>query len=584
MIFLFSSAAVISFSLFISTYFSRTLVEKEYASFQALSSSFLAQVENEIRVMDDVSVDIFYNTLVRERFTGFLEESENRVSNFSRMLDILVAINGPNFSLPIIALYSSEGEKIQMSTYSGVEYVNMSELDWTAAADRNRYKKVLTMPYQQKVKLPSQSVRPFYISLYRSLRDIDGDDMGYIETSQYAKKIFSSIITYQRRVDPNLKVYVFSREGDLIFPYNDETIGSDLQEFYFGSADAGGSTGEYVNPVTGSRELIYGETSFYTDWTYICSQDINRVLLPVRNASRILIYATIVLFFAVTIISLLLSRSITRPIRDLHRKFHSTSIETLSGDRKMIRSSYGELNDLNDAFHLMSEKLKKSMDDLIHSRQRETESRFLALQSQINPHFYYNSLSSIMVLTEENRNEEVLQYCDALSQFMRYSAHNQPGTVSLSTELEYAEKYLYCMKVRYQSSLNYSVHIDDDLRNLQIPKLIIQPLVENAAKYGTNCTPPWNIEISAFGNPEGWTISVKDSGPGFSEESLKEFGERTKDRDSAGIGRQEEENLGLINVYYRWKIFSGESFRFDIKSGRGGSTVTIGQKKKETTF
>ena len=102
---------------------------------------------------------------------------------------------------------------------------------------------------------------------------------------------------------------------------------------------------------------------------------------------------------------------------------------------------------------------------------------------------------------------------------MRYITNTTETTVTLKDELDYVQKYLYCMKVRYQSSLNYSIHVDESLLSQPVPKLIIQPIVENAIRYGSNCAPPWNISITSMVTEGSWQIEVTDSGPGFTEEA-----------------------------------------------------------------
>ena len=89
------------------------------------------------------------------------------------------------------------------------------------------------------------------------------------------------------------------------------------------------------------------------------------------------------------------------------------------------------------------------------------KARSMALQTQINPHFYYNTLSSIIVLAENGDSETVVKMCRNLSRIMRYITNTTETTVTLKDELDYVQKYLYCMKVRYQSSLNYSIHVDE---------------------------------------------------------------------------------------------------------------------------
>ena len=151
------------------------------------------------------------------------------------------------------------------------------------------------------------------------------------------------------------------------------------------------------------------------------------------------------------------------------------------------------------------------------------KARSMALQTQINPHFYYNTLSSIIVLAENGDSETVVKMCRNLSQIMRYITSTAETTVTLKDELDYVQKYLYCMKVRYQSSLNYSIHVDESLLSQPVPKLIIQPIVENAIRYGSNCAPPWNISIPALSRKEAGRLKYLIPAPDLQKKPKNEL-------------------------------------------------------------
>ena len=206
----------------------------------------------------------------------------------------------------------------------------------------------------------------------------------------------------------------------------------------------------------------------------------------------------------------------------------------------------------------------------------------MALQSQINPHFYYNSLSSIIILAENGRCEDVVTLCRSLGSIMRYIAKDSENTVTLGEEIDYIKKYLYCMKIRYQSSLNYHINIDESLLDIKIPKLIIQPLVENAIKYGTDCTPPWDIYIKSTVSDDYWRIDVIDSGNGFPDEIIETLNEKINNaKNHIGIPNIEIDGMGLVNVYSRWKLHCGNNIIFTFGNmEKGGGIVSIGRYLK----
>ena len=184
--------------------------------------------------------------------------------------------------------------------------------------------------------------------------------------------------------------------------------------------------------------------------------------------------------------------------------------------------SVNELEELYQAFQLMSDNLKDSMTQLNEAKEQEMKARSMALQSQINPHFLLQLSFQHYGACRKRRYGYRGKNCASnLSRIMRYITNTAETTVTLREELDYVQKYLYCMKVRYQSSLNYSIDVDESLLDQPVPKLIIQPIVENAIKYGSDCEPPWTITISSTINQNSWQIDVTDTGPGFTEKPRK---------------------------------------------------------------
>ena len=142
------------------------------------------------------------------------------------------------------------------------------------------------------------------------------------------------------------------------------------------------------------------------------------------------------------------------------------------------------------------------------------------------------------------------------------------------------------MKVRYQSSLNYIIDVDESLLSEQVPKLLIQPLVENAIKYGSDCAPPWTISIRSVIADNCWKISVSDTGPGFSEEACEKIAQNLAKADqNPGLPELRINGLGTINVYLRWKIFCKGNIIFEYGNTEDGhGIVSIGRyisEKKE---
>ena len=137
------------------------------------------------------------------------------------------------------------------------------------------------------------------------------------------------------------------------------------------------------------------------------------------------------------------------------------------------------------------------------------------------------------------------------------------------------------MKIRYQNNLKCIVDIDDGITGVPVPKLLIQPLVENAIKYGTDCIPPWTITIKGTLTPSGWQITVSDTGNGFDDDAIKMLHSKMEECDKhPSMPELQINGLGMINVYLRWKIFAKDASIFEFGNTEDGHAyVTIGYRR-----
>jgi two-component system sensor histidine kinase YesM len=237
-----------------------------------------------------------------------------------------------------------------------------------------------------------------------------------------------------------------------------------------------------------------------------------------------------------------------------------------------------EWDKLSFSFLKMNTRLKESFDQLLLSRTQELQSKMTALQSQMNPHFLYNSLATISAMAYERTYEEIIVMCESLSDMMRYIAADESSMVDIQTEINYTEMYLTCMKLRYGNMISCTIEVDASIRGYKIPKLMIQPLVENAIKYSTKISPPWNITIRGSIDQNRWIIEVIDNGPGFDEHELSRFYEKVNEMEQLNVlPALKLHGMGLLNIYTRLKLHYGNLMYFDIRNMPDqGAKVTIG--------
>lgn len=575
---------VIAFSIFFYRYTSNILIERETKAATDMNLSFLQQTEQILQDMDSVSINIGYSNLVKDRLA---EANDLRVSSddFMALADLFVTINGADLKVDQINLYDFSGSVVQVGIKNNSKKMDMDTLPWLEQTKELGGKKLLSLPYATtEITSNSNTSRTpvWYMSLYRVFYNRYKKQVGAIETVKKCSTIFKYITSYQQKNADAPSVYIYDKNGTLVYPYKLEESEQKALPDYFNSIDSAQGHASFFNEDSRTTEILVSNSSSYTGWTYVTVQPQNHILQPVRNLIHVLGLGVAAMLACSVFISWYLSRSLTKPIKQLRNIIKKTALDTLGQQKKEpLDASFDELEELNQAFLSMSSNLKTSMDELIDTRQQEIKSRSLALQSQINPHFYYNTLSGIIVLAENNQSDEVVKMCRNLTKIMRYITKGDSTSVTLGEETAYIQEYLYCMKVRYQSSLNYEIHVDESLLSLKIPKLVIQPLVENALKYGTNCEPPWSLKIQSKITEESWQIDIIDSGSGFTEESIQLIHSRIKAAAAKpGMPEIEINGMGMLNVYLRWKLFCGDDIIFEYgNTNDGHGIVSIGRKK-----
>ncbi|MGB8453823.1 MAG: histidine kinase [Anaerocolumna sp.] len=540
----------------------------------------MEEIDAVINDMDTVSININYLSLVKDKLDSSfnLDISRNTLNSLS---SLFLTINGADIKVDQIYLYDMWGNLLKVGIKTNTDSVDLNSLPWFNKVLELDGKKLISTPYNTSSLSTSSKYPDWFLSVYRSYNNHYGRTVGAIETIKRCNSIFKCITRYNQRTKDSAAVYIYSADNTLVYPYN---LTEEEQSFipdYYSYIKGKDKTLAMVNPVTYGKEYLVYNTSSYSGWTYITVQPESYILKPVYGLLKILLIFAFILLAASLLISYSLSRNLVKPIMHLKHIIQRIQIDTLGEDKVYnYPGTYNEVSELYLAFQSMSENLKVSMNELIDSRQQELKSRTLALQSQINPHLYYNTLSSIIVLAENGQPQEIIMICRYLSQIMRYITDSSTTIIGIGLEIDYVNKYLYCMKVRYQSSLNYLVDIDKALLEYRVPKLIIQPIVENAIKYGTNCIPPWNLTITGRIYEDYWQIDIIDSGTGFSDQDIETINNRIKEVDShPGMPEMQINGMGMINVYMRWKLFCGDTMIFHYGNTKeGNGIVSIGQR------
>ena len=328
-------------------------------------------------------------------------------------------------------------------------------------------------------------------------------------------------------------------------------------------------------------EHIFRRTSDITGFTALIAASNSQLMQPVYNhiLANILILAAISL--AAFLLSTVVANIITKPVKKI---YHAVGQINLRGADKNanfppVQTRLYELDALYTSLVDMQHKAKEFREREATLHDQEMQSRMLALQSQMNPHFLYNSLSAIHSMADDGMGAEIQAMCQTISRILRYISSDRELLVPLESELEHMTDYLRCVQLRYCEDLAYGISIPTDMNQIRVPKLCLQLIVENSIKFATQSVrPPWRLNISGTKDAEGWQITISDNGAGFPPEIMTQLSAQIEEINETGLLPSLELNgMGLLNIYIRFKLlYQGKHiFRIGNLPG-GGAFVTIG--------
>ena len=341
----------------------------------------------------------------------------------------------------------------------------------------------------------------------------------------------------------------------------------------------GGTKGQLVDNSLGMPVFVIYTISSQTGW-YIVGQvplaEITRDAAQIRN----LIFASAILSVVVAItLYFYLTNRMTRPIQILKNKMRLAASGYLEAKAQIDGTD--EIADLGRSFNTMLEQIKQLLDRSIEEQKQIQLAELRTLQAQINPHFLYNTLDSIVWMAEARKHDQVIRLVQALSQFFRISLSKGRDVISIAEEIEHIRNYLIIQQMRYRDILDYDIQVDPDIRNCQVLKMTLQPLVENALYHGIkNKRRKGRIEVRGWRDGQGGILlKVADNGIGMAPERLDEIRRSL----SGGIESRSDSpdetrhhGFGLRNVHQRIRLYYGEPYGLHVESTHmEGTEVTL---------
>lgn len=584
-----SIALLISAVFYVYTY-KRTLLEIKKFYIQT-NQTMMSDLDNLLTDMEKLTTQLVANRNIQNIFieAGEYEDKEKLYFDYhpdkkSLMQTECIALNTPMENKSIINIYKSpnifftnsfgkeSSEYIKEQLQTCYEFTNKKE----------QLGSVLFLgPHTDFWNLSEDG--QLYISILRPLvSTYEGNNIiGTIEMDEEYEKI-EDICSISDQFEEIMVVIVDTKNGDIIYPYTGVT--EQEATYYLQYENVGSEELLNIDAFDGSRAVLNVQKSQCSDWAVYMIQSQDEYMRPVTSMSVLVISLFVFCVLGIILGVFYATNKLTMPIRELREAIKTVTLD--DSDIHMDQYTNNEILELKKAFSDIISKLSISANNLALAQVSEYEAKIMTLQAQINPHFLYNSLMAISAAGAENGNRKVESMCAQLSSLFRYTVSDNIR-VPLREEIRIADIYLKFMKLRYQSTVEYSIDVDEKILQVEVPRLILQPIIENCFTYAFHSIfPPLIIKVRGRVIDGRWIISVEDNGTGAKEEEIQQL-LKLKDGVKDVILHKKAgdpiriEGKALINIYARLYLKYGEDTIFTIDNVPGEFKIGIGGLIKE---
>ncbi|WAM36516.1 sensor histidine kinase [Caldicellulosiruptor acetigenus] len=398
---------------------------------------------------------------------------------------------------------------------------------------------------------------------------------------QYVPKYQQSTIKKFLRIDLN-RVYLNSilstfKDGHIFIADEEDTVYFSDLLYYNQVGRLSDLLKEEKNQTIVFEKLLSTEIPYFENWRYIVTTNNSgiskRLFEHQRNYLAIVVLCFVLAFFALfLIVNSVVSRLsvLARHIKKARKQqFESINIE----------AGKDEIGQVIEEFNIMAQKIKELLEKEIKYELRQKElalekkqAEINALQSQINPHFLFNTLETIRMRSMLKKEFETANAIKLLAKLLKRSIRWENDLITIEEEILAIYYYLEIQKYRFGEKLKFEVEVEEDIKSTKIPKMTIQPLVENACVHGIeNSKGEGRIVVKVFKEGDMIVIRVEDNGKGMEDEKLAELLRAIK-----GLSSDKASSVGLKNVFRRLELFYDKDFSFDIFRGElGGLKVVI---------
>ncbi|MUT65301.1 sensor histidine kinase [Paenibacillus sp. NEAU-GSW1] len=379
---------------------------------------------------------------------------------------------------------------------------------------------------------------------------------------------FSVMNDMLNSIDLSKRGYVFivDASGNIVYHPQQQLVYSNLKTEMIDDVLRQGSGSFETDEGGQSRIYTVQDTGF--GWKIVGVSYTDELIAGERHMQLSFIVAVICCLLVGLLLAFFISRNLSRPIKQLQE--HMKKVEKGIFNHRVPLANPKEIASLARSFNLMVVRIEELMNQVVMEQEFKRKSELTALQAQINPHFLYNTLDSIIWMAEGKKSEEVVLMTSALAKLFRASISRGQELVSIRTEIEHVANYLTIQKMRYKDKLDFQIDVDPAIMSCRTLKVLLQPLLENAIYHGIkNKVGIGEITVSGGQSEDHIWFQVSDNGVGMDGETLRAILEpRSSDHESKGVG--------VVNVHERIQLYFGKGYGLSYESSAAtGTTVTV---------
>ena len=538
-----------------------------------VSSSSEVIIEDNERLIEQVSLnlDAYIRSMMRTSdamYYTVIKNTDIKTQTLDKEMNLLYEAN--KGTLVGIACFSDQGELLGAAPVSNLKPgVDVTHQDWFINANEKIENLHFSTPHVWNLFDDSNYRYYWVVSLSRAVELTKAGntsrgtlvvDMSFSGIEQLFSKINTSDGTY---------VYLMDGGGEIIYHPRQKLIYSNL--FKENNQEAAGyEDGNHLEEFEGEERSVIVRTVGYTGWKIVSVTPVSQFSM---NLGQMRFFFIIILAFSmilIIILNLILSAQIANPIKKLENSVKDLEKGNLKPELEIYIGGSHEIQHLGRTVRSMVEQMRRLMDDIVKEQEEKRKSDLDALQSQINPHFLYNTLDSIVWMIECERYAEAISMVTELASLFRISLSKGQNVISIDRELQHARNYINIQKVRYKNRFRIEFDINQEVLGYSTMKLILQPILENAIYYGMEAMDEDGIIFIRGYQKEGSVyLEVEDNGLGMPESVTEKLLDENNQLPKKGSG------IGLLNVHQRIQICFGKEYGLIVESEPDVGTKVI---------